>query len=433
MTRPESPMRTFSPEHLTAAIDEIGGTPRPDYLDDIVTQARHRRQRPAWTFLERWLPMTITLRPAAVVPRAVVFMTLLAALLAFLLVGYLLAGASPSVPAVPHVGNGLIALASNGDIDVVQPDGSGRHTLIGGPQRQTSPAWSSDGTRLAYWSQDAAGAPWSVIVVDADGSAPVTIATSTLDGTGVNAMNRLEWSPDGRMIAYSAATARPGQSNCVGFGTQNGDFCSYRIFVAATDGSGSRQVGDPNLDARSPAWSPDGSTIAFGGGNAAQEVDLYVMGSDGSNVRRLGAAKGTDWAFIRVDWSPDGSTIVGQAGSAADINNWDIWVTKADGSGQTDISNDTSSDEEGPSYAPDRPAIAWLRDTIAVQEPSSPPAGLSGPAGVPSWSPDGKLIATISEDATPTFYVMDLSGAVKLSLPGPFDSPPFSFSWQPTR
>ncbi len=75
MNRPESPMRTFSPEHLTAAFDEIGGSPRPDYLDDIVTQSRRTRQRPAWTFLERWLPMTIALRPAAVVPRAVaVFM-----------------------------------------------------------------------------------------------------------------------------------------------------------------------------------------------------------------------------------------------------------------------------------------------------------------------------------------------------------------------
>ena len=59
--------------------------------------------------------MTIALRPAAVVPRAVVFMTLLAAMLAFLLITYLLAGASPSVPAVPHVGNGLIAFDANGD------------------------------------------------------------------------------------------------------------------------------------------------------------------------------------------------------------------------------------------------------------------------------------------------------------------------------
>ena len=106
--------------------------------------------------------MTIALRPAAVVPRAVVFMTLLAALLAFLLVGYLLAGASPSVPALPHVGNGLIALASNGDIDVVQPDGSGRHTLVGGPPLQTSPAWSSDGTRLVY-SESGVDAPlWGI-------------------------------------------------------------------------------------------------------------------------------------------------------------------------------------------------------------------------------------------------------------------------------
>jgi Tol biopolymer transport system component len=427
-------MRTLSPERLTAALDEIGGTPKLDYLDSIVAQARRTRQRPAWTFLERWLPMAIALRPAAVLPRVAVFMALLAGLLALLVISYLLAGAAPTVPTVLPVGNGLIALASNGDIDVVQPDGSGRHPLISGPAFQTFPSWSPDGTKLAFWSQDAAGAPWSVIVVNADGSAPITIATSNVIGTNLAGMSRLRWSPDGRTIAYSAPTARPGQISCVGFGYQNGDFCSYRIFVAATDGSGSGQIGDPNLDARSPAWSPDGSTIAFGGGNAAQEVDLYAMGSDGSHVRRLGTAKGTDWAFVYVDWSPDGSTVVGQAGSAADVNDWDIWVTKADGSAETDISNDASTDEELPDYAPDRPAIAWFRDQIAVQEPDGEATDLPGPAGEPSWSPDGRLIATISGDSITSFDVMDLTGAVRVSIPGPYDGccSYTGFSWQPS-
>ncbi len=301
---------------------------------------------------------------------------------------------------MPHVGNGLIALASNGDIVVVQPDGSGRHTLISGPQLQTSPAWSPDGTRLAYWSQDTAAGAGSVIVVNADGSAPVTIATSPLDGTAVNAMN-LPALVSGRPL--DRLLGGDGQAGPVEL---RGIRDPERRLLLVPDLRGTpptarvhRQVGDPNLDARSPAWSPDGSTIAFGGGNAAQEVDLYVMGSDGSNVRRLGTTKGMDWAFVHVDWSPDGSTIVGQAGSAADINNWDIWVTNADGSGETDISNDTFTDDQGPSYAPDRPAIAWLRGTIAVQEPNGAPADLAGPAGVPSWSPDGQLIATISGDA----------------------------------
>ena len=89
----------------------------------------------------------------------------------------------------------------------------------------------------------------------------------------------------------------------------------------------------------SPDWSPDGSTIAFGGGNASPTVGvhLYLMDADGSDVRQLSDVVGSDWAFVRVDWSHDGTKIVGQAGAAGDIANWDIWVINADGSGATNV------------------------------------------------------------------------------------------------
>ena len=51
--------RSFSTDQLHAALSDIGGPARPDYLTDIVVQAGRIRQRPAWTFLERWLSMDI--------------------------------------------------------------------------------------------------------------------------------------------------------------------------------------------------------------------------------------------------------------------------------------------------------------------------------------------------------------------------------------
>ena len=70
MNRPDTPTSLPLGRSADAPPSTRSAAPaRPDYLDDIVAQARRTRQRPAWTFPERWLPMTIALRPAAV-PRA---------------------------------------------------------------------------------------------------------------------------------------------------------------------------------------------------------------------------------------------------------------------------------------------------------------------------------------------------------------------------
>jgi Tol biopolymer transport system component len=364
--------------------------------------------------------MTIALRPA-VIPRPVIYLALFAALLALLGFTSLFFGASPSVPLTRTIHNGLIAIENAGDIDIVQPDGTGRHALINGPGQQSAPSWSADGTRLAYVSRATPEGPADIIVVDADGSHSVTVASGI-----ATLADGLEWSPDGSMIAYTAQIPPSDTSVfCAGFRTMNGDFCWSRIFVAPIDGSGPHQIGDPALDTRSPAWSPDSRTIAFGGGNASQEVDLYVMDADGTDVHRVGNTKGKDWAFVRIDWSPDGTSIVGQAGSADDIENWDIWVIKADGSGDTDIWKDGFMDDHGPTYAPDRPAIAWLRATVTIMEDGAVPTDLPGPAGLPSWSPDGRLL---TEWVDPDLLeVVDLQGAVQLSIPGVT-----GYDWQPS-
>ena len=62
--------------------------------------------------------------------------------------------------------NGLIAFESGGDIWVVDPDGTDRRQLTSAPGLEHSPAWSADGTRLAYWSQEALGTPPSVMTIE---------------------------------------------------------------------------------------------------------------------------------------------------------------------------------------------------------------------------------------------------------------------------
>jgi Tol biopolymer transport system component len=361
------------------------------------------------------------------VPRAVLVFAVLALLLALLVGTLAFIGAQPTRPAIPGTArNGLIAIASGGNIVVAEPDGSGRRTLVSGGDEKGAMTFSPSGDRLAYWSQTSTAGPWALVVVDGDGSNPVTVASGILEPTGVGP----SWSADETAIAYSARTAPAQDSRCMGHGSQNGDFCTSRIFLAATDGSGSRQIGDPDMDARSPDFSPDGRTIAFGGGNATVGVGvhLYLMDADGSNVRQLSDVVGTDWAFVRVDWSHDGSLITGQASAAGNIGEWDIWIIPTDGSPPTNVGAHTGGDEVLPSWAPDRDALVWNWDgkELVLREGGSGPIDLPVDVSMllPVWSPDGRLIAGTSSGDVAIF---DLDGNVVATVTGPANG----VAWQP--
>jgi TolB protein len=357
------------------------------------------------------------------VPRAVLVFAVLALLIVLLVATVAFIGSRPTRQTLTAATNGQIAFSSGGDIVVVEPDGTGRRILVGGAWQLGSMAFSPDGRRLAYWSQPLAGRAWDLIVVDADGANPVTIAEGISEVTSPAPA----WSPDGATIAYSASDPEADRSSCVLWG--NGDFCASRIFLAAVDGSGARQIGDQGMDARSPDWSPDGSTIAFGGGGASPEVGvhLYLMDADGSDVRQLSDVVGSDWAFVRVDWSHDGTKIVGQAGAADNIQNWDIWVINADGSGATNVgAYPQGADEIIPSWAPDRDALAWWAGGVGVVllEEGADPVDLPTGPDVPGWSPDGQLLY-VKTDAG--FSVMDLDGAIQMTVEGPAGD----VAWQP--
>ena len=196
--------------------------------------------------------------------------------------------------------------------------------------------------------------------------------------------------------------------------------------MAAADGSGARQIGDPALDARSPDWSPDGSTIAFGGGNASPTigVHLYLMDADGSNVRQLSDVVGSDWAFVRVDWSHDGTKIVGQAGATDNMANWDIWVINADGSGATNVGAHAAGRRDH-SQLGTRPGCTGVvvADGIVLMEEGADPVDLPGRTASPvvaRWpAPDG--------DHGCGIVVMDLDGTVQMTVEGPASD----VAWQP--
>ena len=168
-----------------------------------------------------------------------------------------------------------------------------------------------------------------IYIADYDGANPQRVTnTKTLNIAP-------SWSPDGEIIAYSSwRPSGPG-----GFGT-------FQDIVLSFIHKGLRVTpanGNPDKQNYLPAWSPDGTKIAFSGTRNSNQ-DIYVMNRDGS-----GAAALTNNPEIDTSptWSPNGNQIAWASGRAG---NPQIYVMNADGTGQRKLTSETWCDR--PTWSP---------------------------------------------------------------------------------
>jgi WD40-like Beta Propeller Repeat len=359
-----------------------GGVPPARFVDDILIEARRMRPLPRWLATIKEPPMRVSSRVAVGSPMArVAFLVILLAILSALTAGSIVAGASllvsPAPPAI--VGNGLIAYDAGGDIWVVDPDGTEPRQLTSGPSVEHGATWSRDGTKIAYWATETASAPDTLVIADADGSHPRTIATHEPGSAADLAGERdLDWSPDGRHVAYSLCTVAD-------------PVCDERVFVAATDGSGASLVGDEGLTAWRPRWSPDGSLLAFAANRDGAEQGVYLMAPDGTDVRRISAVVDDDqYGFFSVSWSPDGTSIATRAQGS-------IWLLPAGAHDPADEVALVQADAVVPTWSPDGSQVAYI-DLGASLLRVTPAAGGdladlgSLTVGGYAWAPDGTSI-----------------------------------------
>jgi TolB protein len=227
------------------------------------------------------------------------------------------------------------------------------------------------------------------------------------------------------LTASAAATATPSpfatratlvigpQLGSVTYMAKENPDADWDIWVMRGDGSDPQQLTVDSADDMSPAWAPDGVTMAFVTDRDGNR-EVYAMNADGTQQINLTNHGAEDWTPA---WSPDGTSI---AFSSYRDGNWEIYVMDADGSNPARLTSSTEADY-GPSWSPDSQEIAFHsnrdgnwelyvvgRDGQGLRRLTEDEATDFAPA----WSPDGSLIAFETyRDGNMEIYLMFADGS----------------------
>lgn len=249
----------------------------PDHLEAVLRETSVQPQRPAWSSLERWLPVDTTFRPRLFNAPRVNQVLLVAMLILGLLAALLLYAGSQQHKLPPPFGpakNGIIYSSGNGDIVKVDPVTLTRTTIIGGSTFDFGPGFSRDGRKILFLRGTSdCGEP----------DCGLSLMVANIDGSGLHAvtpawqsMDWADWSPDGSRIAFLSANQH-GLGRVLGIVNADGSDLKVDIVGRSVYPAG---------------WlPPNGDEIVFRGEQTSPVADpvlgIYAIKPDGTGERRL--------------------------------------------------------------------------------------------------------------------------------------------------
>jgi Tol biopolymer transport system component len=305
-------------------------------------------------------------------------------------VALVLPAPSPA-PAAVAGSNGLIAFAGadDGDLEIYAMPAvadAAPTQLTHNDVLDTYPSWSPDGSRIVFQSNRDGGS--EIYVMDADGSDQVRL-TNTDDGETDSV-----FSPDGAQIAFTRWHGVPAVPE---------------IWVMDSDGTDQHEVstlppspGDPyplRGQSMEPAWSPDGSRIAFTTRRTGN-YDIWVMAPDGSAQRPIFVDPLND--DVEPDWFPGGSRLVVRTTSS---DSQLIVVNAEDGTSQ---SLGAVSSAVKPVWSPDGTQIVFSTRVEGHYQLAVIPAEGGAPSLLTTSAADHELAAWQPIQPPPTVSRPDL-------------------------
>ncbi len=173
----------------------------------------------------------------------------------------------------------------NSEIYSMYADGSNQVRLTNTSEDEETPVWSPDGTKIAFSTMVSGNQ--DVYAMNANGTGRTRLTTGTADDTNP------AWSPDGSQIAFLS-----------GFDSTDMD-----LWLMNANGSNQHLLASIPF-VGSPRWSPDGARLAVSAdGNHDGWTEVAYLNKDGTGLTFPAGYAANNYTHFSPAWSPDGQSI----------------------------------------------------------------------------------------------------------------------------